>query len=224
MSENNCWLYNNCNHIDCNRFCLRKFKLSKMYDAALIPEKLRSRISLRYDYDGTDRDKFITLKSFTDNIEDFVKNGNNLYLHSTRCGNGKTSWALRMIQEYLERIWPKSPLEPARALFVSVPMYFIALKKNITEKNEYVQHINNNVLSADIVVWDDIGTKGLTEFEHEHILSLINSRVNEGKTNIYTSNLSEEELHRTVGDRLYSRIVNSSIIIELNGLDKRGIK
>lgn len=224
MEENKCWLYDNCNHIDCNRFCLRKFKLSKLYDSALVPENLRKVIRLRYDSNGTDMNEFKMLKSFTDNIEDFVKNGNNLYIYSTRCGNGKTSWAIKMIQAYLDRIWHKSPLEPARALFISVPRYLLALKENISEKSQYVRHIKDNVLTADIVVWDEVGSKGLTEFEHENILSLINCRVNDGKTNIYTSNLSKEELHNAVGDRLYSRIINNSIKVELNGLDKRGIK
>jgi hypothetical protein len=34
--------------------------------------------------------------------------------------------------------------------------------------------------------------------------------------------MSPEELREKIGDRLYSRVVNLSVDIELHGLDKRG--
>ena len=108
-------------------------------------------------------------------------------------------------------------------LFINVPRYLLAIKENISEKSDYVAHIKANVLNADLVIWDEVGSKGLTQFEHESILSLINSRVCENKANIYTSNLTTDELHDAVGDRLYSRIVVMSEDIELRGLDKRRI-
>ena len=62
-----------------------------------------------------------------------------------------------------------------------------------------------------------------TEFETTNLLSLIESRINSGKTNIFTSNLSNEELHIALGDRLASRICNLDYNIELHGGDKRSI-
>ena len=79
------------------------------------------------------------------------------------------------------------------------------------------------MLDADLVVWDEVGTKGLTQFEHENILNLINARIDLGKANIYTSNLSDAELHQAVGDRLYSRIAILSDGVELVGSDKRAL-
>ena len=99
----------------------------------------------------------------------------------------------------------------------------LALKDNISEKSEYVQHIKENVLNADIVIWDEVGTKGLTQFEHENILNIINARIDAGKANIYTSNLNDEDLHDAVGDRLYSRIALMSDNVVLEGADKRAL-
>ena len=76
-------------------------------------------------------------------------------------------------------------------------------------------------MNADLVVWDEVGTKGLTPFEHENILNIINARIDAGKANVYTSNLSDEDLHQAVGDRLYSRIAIASDAVELVGSDKR---
>ena len=79
------------------------------------------------------------------------------------------------------------------------------------------------MLSADLVVWDDIATKGFTEFETESILNLVNNRIDAGKANIYTSNLAGEDLRQAMGDRLYSRVANMSEQIIFKSFDKRGI-
>ena len=45
-----------------------------------------------------------------------------------------------------------------------------------------------------------------------------------GKSNIYTSNMTANELNERLGSRLYSRIQNLSVDIEFAGSDKRGLK
>ena len=97
------------------------------------------------------------------------------------------------------------------------------LKDNIREGNEYISHIKNNVLDCDLVIWDDIGTKMGTEFEIENLLNIIDARISNNKSNIYTSNMSPAQLNERVGERLYSRIVNTAYNIELKGKDKRGL-
>jgi DNA replication protein DnaC len=201
---------------------IKQFKLDYLFKKALLSDKQRKRIDLILDEDELDLKAYEFLKSIEDTIVDFVKNGNSLYIHSTMCGNGKTSWAIRMIQAYFEKIWSKTELK-CRALFISVPRYMIAIKDNIDEKSDYVDYIKKNILTADIVIWDEIGTKGLTQFEHENIMSLINSRIDAGKTNIYTSNLTDSQLLESVGKRLYSRISGTSHRVELKGKDKRGL-
>lgn len=223
MTDNkDCWLKEECNQKDCDTFCMKKFKLDYLYKEALISNSQRKYLPLRIDADGTDATEFDKLKSIENNIEDFIKRGDNLYIHSTNAGNGKSSWSLRLIQTYFNQIWYKSVLR-CKALFINVPRFLIALKDNISEKNDYVAHIKENFLSADIVVWDDIATKQTTTFESENLYSMIEARIAEGKSNIFTSNLTNKEMHQALGDRLYSRIVNLSVDIELRGADKRGV-
>ena len=162
------------------------------------------------------------MKKIEEGIENFVDNGQCLYIHSSTCGNGKTAWAIRMLQSYINKIWFKSDLR-CRVLFVNVPRFILALKENITTPSEYVKHVQDNIETVDLVVFDEVGTKALTTFEHEHILNIINTRIDNDKSNIYTSNLSPMELREKVGDRLYSRIVNLSIDVELFGSDKRSL-
>lgn len=224
-----CFLYDNCKKfskgnckLEDNSFCIKLFKLDYLYKESLLTEKQRNYIPLRTDADGTDKIEFSHLKNIENNIEDFVKSGNSLYIYSHICGNGKTAWSIRLIQAYLNSIWYKCDMS-CKALFINVPNFFIQLKNNISENVEYIEHIKHNIYNADIVVWDEVGTKNLTSFEHEHLLSFINNRIDNNKCQIFTSNLSPEELRDSVGDRLYSRVVTKSEKIEFKGLDKRGI-
>lgn len=228
--SNDCFLYDRCkkfNNKECNPedgiFCIKLFKLDYLYNESLLTDLQRKYLALRIDADGTDRDEFLRLKNIESNIEDFIKNGESLYIYSSNCGNGKTAWSIRLIQSYFNNIWHKCDLN-CKALFINVPRFLLALKDSISNENPYVEHIRKNVLSADIVVWDEIGTKAVTQFEHEHLLSLINARIDSNKSQIFTSNLEPEELREAVGERLYSRVVNLSNIIQLKGSDKRGLR
>lgn len=221
IDNKNCWLKDSCNQCDCDSFCLRHFKLNYLYEQALIPVNLRKRMVLITDSDKSDVPAFTRLKAIEDDAASFVENGDNLYIHSNITGNGKTSWALRITQAYLNSIWFKSELK-CRALFINVPRFLIALKDNISEKNEYIEHIKENMLTADLIIWDDVATKQTTVFESENLYSIIETRIELGKSNIFTSNLSSEELHQAMGDRLASRICNLSYDVELVGKDKRG--
>ena len=218
-----CYLYGQCNHKDCDKFCLRKYKMDSLYSAALMTESQKKHITLRVDEDGTDLEQFKQLAEIEKNIMSFVSEGKNLYLHSANCGNGKSSWSLRLAQAYFNKIWARS--EPkCRVLFVSVPRYLLAIKDNISNRNAYAEYIKDNVLEADLVIWDDIAAKMGSEFELTHLLNIIDNRLALGKSNIYTSNLNRQQLYSALGERLTSRIANMSLDIELFGADKRILK
>jgi DNA replication protein DnaC len=219
-----CFLFDVCNHKDCDKeFCIRKYKMDSLYSAALITDSQKQHISLKIDPDGTDLAEFQQLVEIEKNIETFIKEGKNLYLHSSNCGNGKSSWSLRLAEAYLNKIWARSKVE-CRVLFISVPRFLLALKDNISAKSTYVEYIKENVLKADLVIWDDIAAKMGSEFELTHLLNIIDNRIALNKSNIYTSNLNRQQLYTALGERLTSRIANMSIDIELHGADKRFLK
>ena len=219
MSE--CYLATNCNKKDCGKdFCFRKYKMDSLYSAALMTENQKRHIILKVDQDGTDLEQFKQLSAIEQDIVNFVKDGKNLYLYSAVCGNGKTSWAIRLVEAYFNKIWSRSNSN-CHALFISVPRFLLAIKDNISIKSSYVDYIKEHIFEADIVVWDDIATKVSSEFETSHLLNIIDNRLALNKSNIYTSNLNGQQLGVALGDRLKSRVANMSINIELKGSDKR---
>ena len=229
ITSSGCYLFDSCHKYKNNRcnlqddaFCIKLFKLNYLYDESLMSAKQREYVPLHIDADGTDREQFLKLKEIETNIERFVTNGDNLYIHSSTCGNGKTCWSLRMIQAYFNAIWHKCDLN-CKALFINVPRFLLSLKDNITTHSDYIEHIKKYILDVDLVVWDELGIKNATQFEHEHLLNLINTRIDYNKSNIYTSNLNSDELKVRLGERLHSRIVNLSTDVELFGVDKRGL-
>ena len=97
----------------------------------------------------------------------------------------------------------------------------MALKENSSKKSEYVSFIQDNILTADLVIWDDIAAKVGSEFEVNHLLSLIDNRMAQNKCNIFTSNLDRDHMYDALGERIASRICNMSVEIEFHGKDKR---
>lgn len=219
-----CFLREVCNGKDCDKdFCLRKYKMDSLYSAALMTENQKKHITLRVDEDGTDLEQFKQLAAIEQDIINFISSGKNLYLHSANCGNGKSSWSLRLAEAYFNKIWARTEVK-CRVLFISVPRFLLALKDAISNKSTYVDYIKDNVLEADLVIWDDIAAKMGSEFELTHLLNIIDNRLALGKSNIYTSNLNRQQLYNALGERLTSRIANMSIDIELFGADKRVLK
>lgn len=220
MSDcSNCLYENKCN----KSFCMKKYKVDYYFNQAYIPETKRAKPVLFIDKDGSDEESFTRLANIEKDIETFVNDGKNIYLYSNNTGNGKTSWSLRLAGDYINSVWLKKPMKPI-VLFISVPKFLLELKANISAKSDYIQHILENVIDCDLVIWDDIGSKNGTEFEISHLLSIIDQRINNGKSNIYTSNVSDNDLHQILGDRLYSRVFNYSECIQIFGKDKRGIR
>ena len=224
INPKDCWITDKCSE-NCDKdspFCLKLFKLDFLYNQALFSNQQRKHINLHVDSDGTDKEAFKQLQQIESNIVDFINKGNNLFIRSINPGTGKTSWTLRLVQAYFNQIWYKCELT-CKALFINVPRFLLALKDNISKEDPYISHIKENVLKADVVIWDEVGVKSLTTFEHENLLNLISTRIDMNKSNLYTSNLTLDELKEKVGDRLYSRIVNNSINFEFFGQDKRNL-
>ena len=230
--SNECWMKDRCAKalnknieapcMQTDVFCIKLFKLNCLFDMAGLSVKQRKHIGLQLDSNMSDAESFKRLSDIQSDIENFVNEGKNLFIYSNITGNGKTSWAIRLIQEYFGVIWHKTDLK-CRAMFVNVPRLLLSIKENYGSKNDYFEWFRDNVYDADLIVWDEIGTRELSPHDHEQLLNYINARIDAGKSSIFTSNVTPSELRGVIGERLYSRVINYSETVELFGADKRGI-
>lgn len=227
MNQENCWLKDNCKkykNSGCPSTACPKFiKLDFFYRESNLPDTKRTKTTLVLDSDNSDINEYSYLSQVEKHIKEFVSCGYNLYIHSRTCGNGKSEWAIRLLQAYFNSIWYEHPLTCA-GMFLSVPGYFINIKENLYNNSDEIKKLNNNILNSDIVVFDDVATKNITQFEAEQLFSIVDFRMNSNKSCIFTSNMDTNDMYSLLGARLASRIVNFSKEIQFVGKDKRKLK
>jgi DNA replication protein DnaC len=176
---------------------------------------------IRLSADGIDIPAFKRLREIQLNINDFVRNANSLYLYSENVGNGKTSWSIKLMMSYFNSVWAGNAFR-CRGLFINVSDFLSKNKQIISSYDPEFDAMRAKLKTVDLVVWDDIATSNLSEYDHQMLYTYINERCVSGKSNIFTGNLSESSLVKSVGVRLSSRIWNASEVICLREQDKRG--
>ena len=214
-----CWYKSVCQK-ECTNSCIRYLEMKYLMDNSNIPKAKQLPQTLTAP--KCDIAAFRRLAEIKNNITDFVDCGCNFYIASDRTGNGKTSWAIKLMLKYFDEVWAGNGFR-TRALFIHVPSFLLKCK-DFSNKDEAFEELKKLLPVVDLVVWDDIAAKTATEFELNQLLSIIEGRISLGKSNIFTSNLSKEAMYDALGSRIASRICNLSIDIELHGRDKRAVK
>lgn len=218
MNIQSCW-YNRICTEQCSENCIRYKLMYSLFKQSNLPEAL-------WDYKELicyekDLSVYKKLQSKSDSILNFIRAGNNLYIYSENCGNGKTTWAIRLMYSYFDKIWHKSCFD-CKALFVSVPKFLYNCKRSISQDVKGFEELCNLISEVDLVIWDDIGEMKASDYEHQILFQYIDDRINSKKSNIYTSNKNKGQLEDVLGVRLASRIYNCSECIEFLEEDKRG--
>lgn len=183
-----------------------------------IPKKQQFPISLIPE--DTDYSNFVFLADIKDDIITFVNGGENLYITSDYTGNGKTSWAIKIMLKFFDQIWSGNGFR-VRGVFIHVPTFLTKLKSHIKNPDLEFESLVSCLVDVDLVIWDDIASTGLSQYDHSQLLTYIDQRVLSGKSNIFTGNIPDKEsLEKSVGARLTSRILSGEIV-ELKGRDRR---
>lgn len=222
FNKNKCWYKKVCDKYNseiCRPSCMRYMEMHFLMNTSGLPANKQYKQELvppDQDYKA-----FLALQEIKDNIVEFVEQGHNLYLCSKNFGNGKTSWAVKLLQQYFDRVWAGNGFR-VRGIFVHVPTFLFKIRDSISNRDTDFDTLRSRLLEADIVVWDDIAATKLSDYDHANLLTYIDQRTFAGKTNIYTGNIVDKEIFSALGNRLASRVFNESRIIELVGLDKRG--
>lgn len=194
---------------------LKKFQIESSY----IPK--RYLLNKQLHPTTTDISAFDKLSDIANRVADFVSGGHNLLLYSGNCGNGKTSWACKIALKYIDYSCNYAIKRPV--LFVNAAEYINKKKSAINDRDliEEMNTIDRAIYDADLVIWDDVAVKALSEYDKEQLYVFINNRISNMKSNIFTTNCSIVDMERILGPRLKSRLVNNSICIELVGSDFR---
>ena len=220
-----CWYKNSCpkykNDEICHAGCGRFMEMHYLMNNSGIPKNRQYPVTLVAT--KKDLDAFIRLKAIKDNIVEFVRLGQSLYIYSDNFGNGKTTWAIKLVQQFFDEIWAGNGFR-CRAIFIHTPTFLTKIKEGISRKDDDFETLKARLLIVDLVVWDDIAATKLGDFDHANLLTYIDQRKLQGLANIYTGNLGATELPAALGNRLSSRVWNDSEPIYFTGADWRGMR
>ena len=138
-------------------------------------------------------------------------------------GVGKTGLAVSLLAEWLK--------DGKHGLYVVTPDFLSRIRATYGRAGGDVDELEvlGSVISAPLLVLDDLGTVTLTDWGKEKLFTLINQRMLKGLRTIVTTNLQleatqdgEESLPQHIGARTWDRIRGQADVMVLTGESLRG--
>ena len=148
-------------------------------------------------------------------------------------GTGKTTVATTIINEFViarskEALTGGRPLNNNPALFVAMSDFqniynaqFRGNRDTQESASEKFYRFKDRMKSVELLVIDDVAMRNVTEAFTNEFYEIINHRVNEGLSTIYTSNEPLKSLVDIYGERIVSRIDGSTYQFPFTGKDHR---
>lgn len=148
---------------------------------------------------------------YVENFKIMRESGKGLLLYGT-VGTGKTFTAACIANALINKGYPCLVTNFARLINTISGMY--------DGKQEYIDGLNR----FSLLVIDDLASEADTEYRNEIIFNVIDSRYRAGLPLIITTNLTGEEMKNAADikkQRVYSRIFETCIPLEVKGVDRR---
>lgn len=167
------------------------------------------------------------LRKFAQDIKYQISKGNGIYLWSTSTGTGKTSVACLLLLKALKYLWYQAAIDeaPTPVMYFNVVELLDKLRSNMNTSDERFSTLWSNQfteLAPKIILLDDIGAEKPSEWVMERLYSLINYRVANGLSTLYTSNYSPDKLEGQLGSRIASRVFSTkNLVVRMEEIDRR---
>jgi DNA replication protein DnaC len=128
------------------------------------------------------------------------------------CGSGKTHLAVAALLEIIDSG------KPGRLLFSNFQDLIQEIQASFdSDESPSKSEILRPLLETDLLVLDELGSQKPTTFVQDILYYVINTRYNEQRTTIFTTNFGDD-LHDRIGDRLRSRLFEMTEEIRLSGV------
>ena len=200
---------------ECYKMCVDFNEIDLMMHNANIPKAYLQPIVL-YPGCKEDVDTFEALSLIKTNICGMIEEGFNLYIRSEKRGNGKTSWGIKILQNYIHHLIGK-PGSKDRALYLDTNEYLRELKLSFDEKDKEFKEVEKTMRECDLLVLDGIDEIKLSEYDRNYLKMIIKSRLANGKSNIFIGRNFGNNLLDQVGYDLKYYIEERSTVITILG-------
>ncbi len=103
--------------------------------------------------------------------------------------------------------------------YVTAPELFTRLEKEKFGRMDGEE--NEEFFESEVLIIDDLGSEMTSSFTVSALFSVVNSRMNSGKSTIINTNLSQADLEETYNDKIVSRILGTYKVLFFSGSDVR---
>lgn len=156
---------------------------------------------------------------------------NNLVICSNNLGNGKTSWAIKLMLTYVEmqkgrlnnvEEWMVTTDNYDYCVFCQSVPFLVEMKQFGNNKRSYEMY--ERLCKTRLAVIDDLGAVPMSQYDYNIMYAIFEKRLFAGKPTIVTTNfVSQSEALKELGPRFVDRLWNNSEIIEFKNAGFRGV-
>lgn len=201
---------------ECYKMCVDFNEIDLMMHNANIPHKYVQPIVL-YPSCKEDVESFEILSEIKKNIAAMVRQGFNLYIKSNQRQNGKTSWGIKILQNYIHHLIGK-PGSKDRALYLDLNEYLRELKLSFDSKDKEFKQTEKVMRECDLLVLDGIDEVRLSEYERNYLKIIIKSRLANNLSNIFIGRNTAGNLINAIGNDLKYYVEDNSTVISIYGI------
>ena len=167
------------------------------------------------------RESLRQARLYVDNFEKVAEKGVGFCLYGN-CGTGKTMLACAILQELFDRV---------QGLYAPMWDVLRAIRKADSFKSDMDDY--NRLVRAPLLVIDEVGVQNGSSFEESQLMSLLDERYSRRLPTIFVTNLLPDEkdqaksasnpntLRAKLGERLFNRILGSSVFLYFKGESQR---
>lgn len=187
---------------------IKQKRLQRTFDYySLVNESLQK--ATLENYEPTSEELAQAKQEITDYINNF-DGTKNLLLHGSY-GTGKSHLSISITKKLMEKGY--------ECLFLSLPKLLTKIKETYNNDGVTEDELLNMIQQVDLLVLDDIGAEHSTDWVTAKLFEVMDSRA--GKATIYTTNLNSKDLRERINERNFSRLMENTDVIKMNGRDYR---
>jgi len=181
--------------------------------SAVIPRRYRDVAFERQPVVDMDPGVVRAVRRFVDDIGPNLDAGRGFWLMGD-VGTGKTTLAMLV---------SKAALEAGRSVAIySLPRLLAELRKTFDEDSDRsFLALLDRLAAVDLLHVDDLGAERTSPWVIEQLYSIVNSRYEERRSMLVTTNLEREPLIEQIGERTVSRLTEMCDELPLFGHDRR---
>lgn len=187
---------------------LKNRKMQQFFDDNSLVNQSLQKATLE-NYEPTNDQLKLAKEQITSYIDNF-DGTKNLLLHGTY-GTGKSHLSISVTKKLIKK--------GHSCLFLSLPKLLTKIRDTYNNESMTEDRLLKHIQRVDLLVLDDLGAEQQTEWAITKLFEVMDSRA--GKSTIYTTNLSSGELRKQMNERNFSRLMENTEIIVMNGNDYR---